>query len=218
MSHCQYSILTLRNKKKSVSELLKPYLKKYFDEGRYRSEDLDYNKILPMPTNLSEKKLTKWIKKNYGSRHFVVNGGFTNNEYHFTSLNGIPWGIYKELSHLLNENILVEVNSNDDNLYTKIEFRPDRMFRCLYIYRMSEIEPYDLELQQYDSSEYQTELDVPQIKLDLTLIEKAELINQEPTQLKDSDGNSFDQVVNYKIKDFNSDNDVNKFEFEEVPF
>ena len=144
MAHWQKTEFRLKSKSKSVFEILKPYLCVYFvkeedaDSG-IDSIGLNFKKILPVPKNLTKEKKDKWKYKNWGSRHFVLNGTFNNNSYYFSSINNIPFKIYHKLAKLIGENFTVEINSIDDCLECKFEFNSKGLVRCIYL---AEVDKY----------------------------------------------------------------------------
>jgi len=111
---------------------LKPYLKKEYHLGRYRSEDLIFEKILSSAQNLESSYNNKQEHESYQGRSFVVEGRFYANEYFFCSLNGIPFPVYQNLWTRIEEKISVEVHSNNEFFVGKWEFRPDELMRTVF--------------------------------------------------------------------------------------
>jgi hypothetical protein len=132
MANLHYSVMKLSSCKKQLCLLLKPYLRKEYHLGRYRSEDLIFDKILSSAQNPESSDHNKQEHENYQGRSFVVEGRFYANEYFFCSLNGIPFPVYQNLSTLIGEKISVEVHSNDEFFVGKWEFRPDGLMRTVF--------------------------------------------------------------------------------------
>jgi len=132
MANLHYSVMKLSSCKKQLCLLLKPYLKKEYHLGRYRSEDLIFEKIISSAQNSESSDHNKQEYDSYKGRSFVVEGRFYDNEYFFCSLNGIPFLVYQRLSTLLGEKISVEVHSTDEFFVGKWEFRPDGLMRTVF--------------------------------------------------------------------------------------
>jgi hypothetical protein len=132
MANLHYSVMKLSSCKKQLCLLLKPYLRKEYHLGRYRSEDLIFEKILSSAQNPESSDHNKQEHESYQGRSFVVEGRFYANEYFFCSLNRIPFPVYQNLSTLIGEKISVEVHSNDEFFVGKWEFRPDGLMRTVF--------------------------------------------------------------------------------------
>ena len=132
MANLHYSVMKLSSRHKQLCLLLKPYLRKEYLLGRYRSEDLIFEKILSSARNPESSDHNKQENESYQGRPFVVEGRFYANEYFFCSLNGIPFPVYQNLSTLIGEKISVEVHSNDEFFAGKWEFRPDGLMRTVF--------------------------------------------------------------------------------------
>ena len=135
MAHYQRTKLSLHNSNERIHKLLEPYFVQDMGCPEFPSNDewrLDFAKILPIPKELDDEQKKKWVGDNYGSRPFVIEGALHDNVLQFVSLNGIPWGIYRQLAKLTKRILCFQIDSNDDLLWMKFLLHPDGREEVLY--------------------------------------------------------------------------------------